>query len=323
MAGTNKLIKYAILENDITNYDTIPDDDLITLTGGSLNGIQFGAVARSNILNGLFRQLTKTNKVFGDLIVNNYGSDITVQTSNSDAVYEGYIKKTIENISKGVAVTQAATTFTGTRSGVTVNAQGLVTNIVALAYTDLPSVAQNTFLGRTAAEVGVVSAITGANVLTAIGAVPTTRTLAGLDLTANRSRDSLLGISTGTGYVKRTDADTYSITALAYSDLPNISQFTFLGRTASGAGAPSGIVRDNLLGVSTAGFVKRTSTANTYTIDNNTYAVASTVALKDTTTYLGVSQQSLTPKFWFGIQSDYNIILGNNAILSDVIYIII
>lgn len=322
MAGSNKLIKYAILENDTTGYDTIPDDELITLVGNGDSGIQFGAVARSNILNGLFRQLTKTNKVFGDLVMNNYGSDITIQTSNTDEVYEGYMKKAIENISKGVAVTKAETvSFTGTKSGITVNSQGLVTNLVDLAYSDLPSVAQNTFLGRTEASSGAVSAISAQTVLTTIGGVPTSRTLAGLDLTANRTRDALLGMSTGTGYVKRTGNNSYAVTALTYADLPSIPANTFLGRLGT-EGTPIAIYRDNLLGLSLNGLVKRTG-ANTYGIDTNTYAVASTVALKDDTIYTGVSQQSLTPKFWVGVQADYDIISSNDEIDPTVVYIIL
>ena len=192
--GVNKLIKFATLEDDINNFDTLTDDELVSLT--EKEGIRFGAVARTNILNGIFRQVTKTNKVFGDLVANNYGSTITVETANTDAVYEGYMKKAIENIAKGVTVTLAsAISFAGTRSGVTVNSQGLVTNVVALTLNDLPTIAQYTYIGRTTAGTGTPSAIT---------------------------RDNLLGITTN-GFIKRTGANTYTHDATVYAPLSNVS----------------------------------------------------------------------------------------------------
>lgn len=162
MSGTNKLIKYAILEEGASGYDTFTDDQLLTLASTNNNeGIGFGAIARTNILNGIFRQLTHTNKVFGDLIKNNYGSPITIQTANTDSAYESYMKQAIGNIAKDVSVAKDTIGFTGTRSGITVNSQGLVTNVANLGINDLPSIAQNTFLGRTASGTGSVSALVG------------------------------------------------------------------------------------------------------------------------------------------------------------------
>lgn len=236
MAGTNKLIKFSTFIGAIGTYDTYTDDALVGLA--DKQGIVYGSVAKTNILNGMLRQLTFTNKELGDLIVEKVTPDFTLETTLANGVYKGYIETAIENIAKEVTVTRLtaaptvdSVTITAdtTKSGITINTDGLVKSIVSLSYSDLPSVAQYTFLGRTESETGSVSAL---------------------------SRDSLLGISTN-GFIKRSDL-------------------------------------------------------NTYTVDTNTYAIASTVALKQT-------DSPITPTFWVGSESQYLALTPD----SNVIYFIV
>lgn len=304
MAGTNKFIKFATLTNDVSGYDTMTDAQLNALpaNGYDYDGIGFGSIARTNILNGLFRQLTYSNKALNDVIAAKMTSSAELNTSMVEATYKDNIISAIENIAKSVSVTLAPSiAFTGTRSGITINTQGLVTNVVPLAYTDLPSMASGTFIGRTAAGAGTPSAITAATILSTIGAVPTSRTVAGLDLTTNRTRDDIIGVTTN-GFVKRTGANTYAHDATTY--VPT-------SRTIAGTALSSNITLDTILGITTNGFVKRTG-VNTYAHDATTYAALANVSLKDV-------NSPTTPKFWVGTENQYTTATKD----SSVVYIII
>lgn len=336
MAGTNKLIKYGTWS--LNTQNTYTDDELVALNTTEKQGIELGSIAYSDILNGLMRQLTHTNKAFSDLVVAKTAAD--VNTAITEATYSSRIELAIENIAKEVTITRLASAPTsgetaGTasaisadtlRSGITFSPDGLIKSVVRLQVGDLPSIATGTFLGRTATGSGTPSAITAANVLTAINGVPTGRTIAGTALTANITRDTLIGVAAA-GFVKRSaTANTYTTSStVAVSEIANIASGTFLGRTASGAGAVSAITaanvltaisgvstartiagldltadrsRDDIIGVSSNGFVTRTG-ANTYGIDETSYTPTSrTIAGFDLTadrtldTILGISDTS-------------------------------
>lgn len=322
MAKINNMIKFAVLESDATGYDTKTDTELVNMVGTDEDdGIIFGSIAKTDILNGLFRQLTKTNKVIGDLILNNAtATDITLGTQLTDSAYEGYFKTSLQNITLGVSpaivnptVGGEAVLTTATKSGVTVNSQGLVTSVVSLVSTDIPALAiskitslqttldakaiktrkiagltleadrsrddiigvttngiikrtgDNTYSNYTLVSTDIpalaISKIT--NLQTTLdGKVPTTRTVAGTALSANITQDNITGLST-TGVIKRTGVNTLAAGDILFSDMPQVAQNTFLGRTATGTGDVSALSRDSVIGVTTNGLIKRTG-ANTY-----------------------------------------------------------
>lgn len=318
--ATNKLIKFGTWDQAANN--TYTDDELVALaatgTGLTKQGIELGSIAYSDILNGLMRQITHTNKAFSDLVT--LKANTNIDTSVSLANYQNAIELAVENIAKEVTVTKltAAPTVGGsvitadaTKSGITVSTSGLVKQIATLALTDLPSIATGTFIGNTSGSAATPTAITAANVRTAISAVPTARTVAGNALSADVTRDSLIGVSTA-GFVKRSStANTYTTASkVAISELADIGTATFLGRTDASSGAVSAITAanvltaisgvptsrtiagqtlaanrslDDILGVSSNGFVTRTA-ANTLTIDSTSYTpTARTIAGLDLT----------------------------------------
>jgi hypothetical protein len=258
------------------------------------------------------RQLTFTNKALGDLVAEKTILNIDSATTSVSAYKDG-IELAIENIAKEVTVTRLVTPpVAGTATKITYNADGLVTAGAAIALTDFPSIASGTFIGRTAAGSGVPSAISAANVITTIGAVPTSRTVAGNALSADVTRDNLIGVSSA-GFVKRSaTANTYtSSSTVEISELANISSGTFLGRVAANSGAVSALSRDSVIGVSSNGLVRRTG-ANTYENDSTSYAPLTSVALK-------ASGSPIDPSFWVGSQAQYDAIVTKN---SAVVYII-
>ena len=104
MAITNKFIKFATLTSDINgSYDTMTDDQLNDLTNNdyAYDGIGFASLAKTNIINGIFRQLTFVNKEFSDLVAESITSTatLTLDTSMDSGDYKNYIKETIQNIS--------------------------------------------------------------------------------------------------------------------------------------------------------------------------------------------------------------------------------
>ena len=393
MAGTNKLIKYGTWSLGTDN--TYTDDELVALTTTEKQGIELGSIAYSDILNGLMRQLTHTNKAFSDLVVAKAGAD--VNTGITEATYSNRIELAIENIAKEVTITRltseptsgetaaSALAISGDtlRSGITFSVDGLIKSVVRLQVGDLPTIGTGTFLGRTASGSGTPSAISAANVRTAISAVPTGRTIAGTALTADITRDTLIGV-TEAGFVKRSaDDNTYTTSStVEISELADISSGTFLGRTAANSGAVSAISaanvrtaisavpttreiaglslaenrsRDDIIGVSSNGFVTRTG-VNTYGIDatsytptsreiagldltadrsrddiigitdtsgvvvktgDNTYGVSDAYALDADVAYK-VSDSPVDPTFWVGTQAQYDALTPD----SDVIYII-
>jgi len=285
MAGTNKLIQYGTWNLGTDN--TYTDDELIALTTEQKKGIVVGTIAYSNILNAVIRQTSLTTKVLGDVIA--LKADADINSGITPAVYATRMVTAISNIAKEVTVTIAAITYTGTRSGVTVNAQGLVTNVVALVANDIPSLA--------------IAKITGlADALD--GTVASTVTIAGLDLSTNRSRDDIIGISSGTGFVKRSALNTYVIDATTY---------TPVARTIAGLDLTVDRSLDNIMGITTGiGHVKRIA-ANDYSIDTGDYPVRDDVILKDPL----LAGSSLT--LWKGTQIEYNALTADN----DTIYIIV
>ena len=394
MAGTNKLIKYGTWSLGTDN--TYTDDELVDLTTTEKQGIELGSIAYSDILNGLMRQLTHTNKAFSDLVALKANAD--VNTGITEAAYSNIIELAIENIAKEVTITRLTSAPTSgetaasasaisadtLRSGITFSVDGLIKSVVRLQVGDLPTIATGTFLGRTATGDGTPSAILAADVLTAIGGVPTGRTIAGTALTANITRDTLIGVA-AEGFVKRSaTANTYTTSStVAVSEIANIGSGTFLGRTATGSGAVSAITaanvltaisgvstarkiagltlaedrtRDDIIGVSSNGFVTRTG-VNTYGIDAtsytptsrtiaglslasnrsrddiigiaatsgvvvktaaNTYGVSDAYALDANVAYK-VSDSPVTPTFWVGTETQYNAITPKD---SNVVYII-
>lgn len=262
MAGTNKLIQFGTWE--LGSENTYTDDELVALTAGEKQGIVLGSTAYSNILNALLRQSSLAIKSIGDVIADK--ANVDVNTSITSTVFASRFNTAIENIAKGVTVTKDTITFTGKKSGVTVNSQGLVTNVEALVSTDLPALA--------------ISKITGLQ--TALdGKVPNTRKISNLDLSADRSRDDLIGMTT-VGIVKRTAANTYSAYTLVATDIPAlaISKITDLQttldakvpstRTIAGLALSANRSRDDIIGITSNGLVKRTG-ANTYDVDTTAY----------------------------------------------------
>jgi hypothetical protein len=77
-----------------------------------------------------------------------------------------------------------------------------------------------------------------------------------------------------------------------------VSQFNFLGRTSTGSGEVSAITRDNVIGISGNGFVRRTG-ENAYESVNETYALASQAAFKD-------SRVSGDVVIWIGTEAEYD-----------------
>lgn len=303
--ATNKLIKFGTWDQAANN--TYTDDELVALaatgTGLTKQGIELGSIAYSDILNGLMRQITHTNKAFSDLVTAK--ANTSIDTSISLANYQNAIELAVENIAKEVTVTKLTAaptvgvnviTADTKKSGITVNTSGLVKKIETLVLTDLPSIADATFIGNTSGSAGTPTAVTAATVLSTIGAVPTTRTVAGNALSANVTQDSITGLS-ATGVVKRTGANALSAGRIALADLPQVATATFSGRTSSGTGnvetitaanvltAISGVPTsrtiagqtlaanrslDDILGLSSTGFVTRTG-ANTLGIDSESY----------------------------------------------------
>jgi hypothetical protein len=394
MAGTNKLIKYGTWS--LESQNTYTDDELVALNTTQKQGIELGSIAYSDILNGLMRQLTHTNKAFSDLVVAK--TDADVNTGITESVYSSRIELAIENIAKEVTITRltsaptsgetavSASAISGDtlRSGITFSVDGLIKSVVRLQVGDLPTIATGTFLGRTATGDGTPSAILAADVLTAIGGVPTGRTIAGTALTANITRDTLIGVSEA-GFVKRgSGANAYTTSStVAVSEIANIASGTFLGRTDANSGAVSAISaanvltaisgvstartiagldltadrsRDDIIGVSSNGFVTRTG-VNTYGIDAtsytptsrtiaglslaenrtrdaiigitdtsgvvvktaaNTYGVSDAYALDADVAYK-VSDSPVDPTFWVGTEAQYNAITTKD---SSVVYII-
>lgn len=290
MAGTNKFIKYATTAGG-DGFDTYSDTELYELA--VKDGIPFGAVARTNILNGLMRQLTYTNSLFNDVIASKMSSTSELNTSMIASAYKDNVISAIENIAKGVTVTLAGTiSYTGTRSGITVNSQGLVTNLVALVESDIPSLSPSKITQDTNNRFVTDAQITSWN-----GRVVANTTITGG--TKTKITYDAKGLVTGGG-------------DLILSDLPSIAQNTFLGRTDPGTGVVSALGRDSLLGLTSNGFVKRTG-FNTYAIDTATYAEASNVALRD-------ANSPIVPKFWVGTETQYNAIETKD---SAVVYIIL
>ncbi len=394
MAGTNKLIKYGTWS--LESQNTYTDDELVALNTTQKQGIELGSIAYSDILNGLMRQLTHTNKAFSDLVVAK--TDADVNTGITESVYSSRIELAIENIAKEVTITRltsaptsgetavSASAISGDtlRSGITFSVDGLIKSVVRLQVGDLPTIATGTFLGRTATGDGTPSAILAADVLTAIGGVPTGRTIAGTALTANITRDTLIGVSEA-GFVKRgSGANAYTTSStVAVSEIANIASGTFLGRTDANSGAVSAISaanvltaisgvstartiagldltadrsRDDIIGVSSNGFVTRTG-VNTYGIDAtsytptsrtiaglslaenrtrdaiigitdtsgvvvktaaNTYGVSDAYAL-DADVAHKVSDSPVDPTFWVGTEAQYDAITTKD---SGVVYII-
>jgi len=254
MAGTNKLIQYGTW--NLGTQNTYTDDELIALTTEEKKGILVGTIAYSNILNAIMRQMSLTTKVLGDVVADK--SDADVNSGITDVVYASRMVTAIGNISKEVSVTIAAISISDTISGVTVNAQGLVTNLVALVANDIPTLA--------------ISKID--NLGDALNAkVPNTRTIAGLTLAANRTRDDILGISVETlGVYRRTGANTYEIDDNVYATTDV---------TIAGLDLSVNRSLDDIMGISEGvGHVKRTA-ANTYVADESVYALKSEVVLKD------------------------------------------
>lgn len=310
MAGTNKLIKYGTWSLGTDN--TYTDDELVALTTTEKQGIELGSIAYSDILNGLMRQLTHTNKAFSDLVVAKAGAD--VNTGITEATYSNRIELAIENIAKEVTITRltseptsgetaaSALAISGDtlRSGITFSVDGLIKSVVRLQVGDLPTIGTGTFLGRTASGSGTPSAISAANVRTAISAVPTTREIAGLSLAENRSRDDIIGVSSN-GFVTRTGVNTYGIDATSYT--PTSREIAGLDLTADRS-------RDDIIGITdTSGVVVKTG--------DNTYGVSDAYALDADVAYK-VSDSPVDPTFWVGTQAQYDALTPD----SDVIYII-
>lgn len=182
----NSLIYFGTLSGEEDN--TLTDSELLLLSDTAKQGIEFGTTAYSDILNGLLRQITKTNKVFGDLISLKSGQDINTTITNTQ--YQDRIELAIENIAKEVTVTKLAAQITAaTATKITFNSDGLVTGGAAIAYSDLPNVAQFNFIGRTTSGTGSVTSIT---------------------------RDNVIGVSTN-GYIKRTGANAYTADDLTFA----------------------------------------------------------------------------------------------------------
>lgn len=95
MAGTNKFIEYGT-----TTSNTFTDDQLNDALVVDKSGIAVNSIAFSNILNALMRQLTSTNKAFGDLVALNLTAGNNVDSSTISSTV---IKTTIENIAKEVS----------------------------------------------------------------------------------------------------------------------------------------------------------------------------------------------------------------------------
>jgi len=95
--GTNKFIQYGT-----GTSNTYTDQGLVDLSVGAKEGIPVNSVAFSNILNALMRQLTFTNKAFGDLVAEKTILDID-STTTSVSDYKNGIELAIENIAKEVS----------------------------------------------------------------------------------------------------------------------------------------------------------------------------------------------------------------------------
>lgn len=159
--ATNSLIKFAVLTADQSpDYDTLTDSELVSLVGTTGDdGIVYGSVAKTDILNGLFRQLTYTNKVLGDLVAEHSGQN--VNTSVADSTYQANMETAIGVVAKD-AVNADLDTVLGISSLGFVKRTGVDTlGIVSgIAYSDLPDVASGRFLGRVAANTGDVTSLT-------------------------------------------------------------------------------------------------------------------------------------------------------------------
>ena len=129
------------------------------------------------------------------------GGSVTSVTHNSDTEVITIVTQTgtgaqSTTVDLGVYLKENTpiTASTG-KSFVKYDTKGLVTGGGDLTLSDLPSIAQNTFLGRTDSGTGVVSAL---------------------------GRDSLLGL-TSNGFVKRTGVNTYAIDTATYAEASNVA----------------------------------------------------------------------------------------------------
>lgn len=285
--ATNKFIKFGTWNNISEN--TLTDDQLVGLTPTEKEGLVYGSYAYTNILNALLRQTTMMTSVFANLV--SVKSDKNINTSITNQELSDRIEEAIENISLEVAVKIASITNSASvRSDIVINSQGLVTTFKDLAAADIPPLA--------------ISKITGLQ--TALDAkAPLTRTIAGLTLEANRSRDDIIGVSSN-GLVKRTGANSYTVDNTAY---------TPQSRKIAGLTLNSDHSRDDVIGVSANGYLKRTG-ANTYTVDNSTFALSTDVVVKKQT---GDIAGNIL--IWRGTETQYNnLTIGND---DNNIYIII
>lgn len=76
--ATNKIVKFA--EGNVDN--TFTDNEL--LEKDLLDGIKFGSIAYSDILNAILRQTTAITSIIGELMTNQLGKDITSNVNLND-----------------------------------------------------------------------------------------------------------------------------------------------------------------------------------------------------------------------------------------------